>query len=790
MPGPFRLHPWFRLLAIFAFLSLIWAALLDFPGDIAADGLDYSYSQGLGYFFKNSYQAGEDYIFTYGPLGYFLHRTYDPDLFYHKLMWEGFVKLIFAIVVINTGSCLRCLTVRLAFYGTLLALVMPALQMPDALYMFVISSCGVLLIGRHQRSRVSTLWLIAILVVLSMVKFTFLLLSVCVITTFTGLLLTKSPRRRAGLPPVIYGVLFVALWLALGQRVTGIPHYVMTSFQVAFGYVDAMGLAGNKLQVYLACAIIVAICTCLLSSVRKFIAPSHVAMTCCLLCGLYLEWKHGFVRHDGHALSFFAYTALMPYLLPCFFRDYRWGRPYRVVAISSCVLLSALAIWSLTSPCFRPVAVVPELANRVARNIRNMCFPTRVRQRCERAQYALQQRWALPRLASIIGAAPVDIISYEQGVLFLNHFNWRPRPVFQSYSAYSPPLLAANGRYFNNQRAPAYVMLKVQPIDGRLASMEDSQALFQILNGYLPVAAERSYILFRRREGTARRPVEEKVVLEKRISFNQEIGIGELAGKMLRMAVKLRYSWQGKLRKILYRAPTVYIVLRTEDNECHSFRMVPGMAADYFIVSPLLESNADVVNLFTSEPGKRVRSIAVVADGNALSSFKPSVWLAIRETSCVDLPRLEPDVVNQVRYPMLESTPWLVKSSVRTTSCQVNEKEVLLVHPEGMMEFKVSGGAHSIGASYGIVPDAYEKGVTDGVLFVVEYIADGASPTVLCSRQLDPCEHPQDRGTQRMDIETTFPASGILRLRTTNRPGDTGNRDWSYWTEVKIERTR
>src|SRR5260364_219639 len=63
---------------------------------------------------------------------------------------------------------------------------------------------------------------------------------------------------------------------------------------------------------------------------------------------------------------------------------------------------------------------------------------------------------------------------FVQSVLLLTAGNlWSPRPVIQSHGAYTPKLARLNELHLLSERAPNNIVFKVEPIDGRLASLED-----------------------------------------------------------------------------------------------------------------------------------------------------------------------------------------------------------------------------------------------------------------------------------------------------------------------------
>src|SRR5262245_35461967 len=66
-----------RAASFFVAGTLMWVSLLYFPSNVAGPQLDPSWAQALGYFLKHRFQAGQQYVFTYGPLGYFATDVYD-----------------------------------------------------------------------------------------------------------------------------------------------------------------------------------------------------------------------------------------------------------------------------------------------------------------------------------------------------------------------------------------------------------------------------------------------------------------------------------------------------------------------------------------------------------------------------------------------------------------------------------------------------------------------------------------------------------------------------------------
>src|SRR5690348_6189831 len=80
--------PWRKAGAVLIVGLILWPSLLSHPRPVDPLDLSSSWEQSLAYFGKHQFQAGKDYIFSYGPLGYFDTLTYDADLFWYKYAWD------------------------------------------------------------------------------------------------------------------------------------------------------------------------------------------------------------------------------------------------------------------------------------------------------------------------------------------------------------------------------------------------------------------------------------------------------------------------------------------------------------------------------------------------------------------------------------------------------------------------------------------------------------------------------------------------------------------------------
>src|SRR4029077_19474667 len=87
-----------------------------------------------------------------------------------------------------------------------------------------------------------------------------------------------------------------------------------------------------------------------------------------------------------------------------------------------------------------------------------------------------RERLGMPRTAAAVGSAQLDMLGNDQGLVVAGGLPYLPRPVFQSPAASNAYLLRRNARFLSGPEAPRYLLVKLDPIDGRWAASEDSLA--------------------------------------------------------------------------------------------------------------------------------------------------------------------------------------------------------------------------------------------------------------------------------------------------------------------------
>jgi hypothetical protein len=389
----------------------------------------------------------------------------------------------------------------------------------------------------------------------------------------------------------------------------------------------------------------------------------------------FIIWKHAFVRQDVfHTSIFFAFTMLVPFVLHALYPtpDYRpaWGTllggslvlalcaheywlglPQTVLVLSAPFLLRGVLFHRPGDRRKRYALVVAAVLlalfiqrveddwtclsgryDRFRRNAAAALAPAAMRGELEAVREGCRERWSLPRTRAAVGDAPIDFFGNAQGVLLLNDLNYSPRPVFQSYSVFTPYLADANARFYRGPAAPEFVLLRFDPIDRRPAPAEDGPALLEVLRRYRPVLAEKSFVLLRHGGmPPADRSRADEAVVERTVRIGEEVRLDDLPGTYQAVSLHFEHTAWGKARLLLYKPPELNVEARMGgENGWRLFRLIPGMASSEFLLNPLLEDGNDLLGLYRRAPGRRVTSLRVQPPDEDWASYRPEFRLTVR----------------------------------------------------------------------------------------------------------------------------------------------------------------
>ncbi len=530
---------------------------------------------------------GRDVVFTFGPYASVYTRSYTPAtddlaLAGGALLAASFTAGLLAI----TASRGRALAVLFALTLCLLPIHDPIFFAAPAIFLILAARP----MNPPRRWADAALFLLVpALALLPLIKGTF---TAAVLAGFGLGCLLLLRRGRWGLVAAMVTTFPVAMlfaWIEAGQSPAALPGFFMAQSDIVDGYTQAMALSGPRWQlaVFLSAALAL-FAPALRPAWRAGFAGLTVLVGIAFL--LAIAFKAGFVRQDMHVDIAAGALALLAILLTI-----AAGSAGRLQHLG---LLAGVGGWLALAGSLpaNPAGMLARLPTSVKATVQavsdRLHGGAMLRQHYDQALAAIRDTAPLPDLP---GAW--DIYSVDQSLLLAWHKEWSPRPIPQSYSAYSKTLADLNAAHLVAPDAPRNVLFDIHTIDNRLPAFEDAPSWIALLDRYQAVGMIGDMAVLTRRAG-ARAPARPAPPAPTSLSHAALGAIVALdPGVPTWAVIDVRPTLLGRLASLVFRPPPIDIVLRTANGGLHRFRYVPGIARAGFLLSPMVATAAQLVAL-------------------------------------------------------------------------------------------------------------------------------------------------------------------------------------------------
>jgi len=572
------------------------------------EGLDPSWVFGMNQAVAQGLAFGRDLVFTLGPYASIYTKTYHPAT--DQLMLAGSLYL-----GLSYGLAIFFVTRHSRWYqvAALLVTLAGLMYRPDPLFFSYPLLVGLFCyqsVNAHEEVALSTNSALALTIILflpfglyPLIKGSFLILC-STIAILSAVFFVTSRRRRQAIAVVASPIASIFFfWIASGQSASDLTSYFISMSPIVSGYTEAMATSGIRREIgfYLVAAFFLIIA--IFRSDRIEI-KSRIFISLVFIVYLFLSFKGGFVRHDGHAILPGTSILIASLLFAIVF----YSRQTPII-----LFFSFLAWMYIDSHYFK---TSPE---SISRNIQSTYsyawnglknrlyvnkwletdFNNSINRLSDKAKFPLFK-------------GSTDIYSYNQSYLIASGNNWNPRPILQSYSAYTPSLALINRKHLLSDKAPDSIIFRVEPIDGRIPSIEDGASWPVLLTYYQPSVLENGFLYLHKKQSSVK-VQEETVISNGSYSFGDAVSIPSEPDPIF-TEISIKKSVIGKLVEIFYKPSQLQISINLEDGTTKTYRIIPGMAKSGFLISPLIENTAEFESLYNgidSLPRKKVKSISI-----------------------------------------------------------------------------------------------------------------------------------------------------------------------------------
>jgi hypothetical protein len=238
----------------------------------------------------------------------------------------------------------------------------------------------------------------------------------------------------------------------------------------------------------------------------------------------------------------------------------------------------------------------------------------------------------------------------------------------------------------------------------------------------------------------------------------------------------------GRLRALLYKPPQLALVTTDGMHRESRYRLIPAIAADGFLLQPLLETAEDYAAFVRGVGAKWLSDIRFEpAPGEA------EFWLngTVRLFEIPELPVSSTGLMQEyVDAGIMNRAPLGVSSGVAVELFRLNGEGALMVHAPGEIGFAPKSDWRRLVGHFGFRDGAYSNGGhTPGAIFVVEAQGRDGQVATLWRRVLLPTSREADRGDQQISLDLPRDIQRLTLRTLPAVPGD-ARWAWTYWRHL------
>ncbi|MBW8325794.1 MAG: hypothetical protein K0M50_13595 [Prolixibacteraceae bacterium] len=308
----------------------------------------------------------------------------------------------------------------------------------------------------------------------------------------------------------------------------------------------------------------------------------------------FATWKYGMAREDYYHARTFLYFIVVSMIL---FLIYN----HKKRIINTPIILGALVLFTANMRNVENPQPLVINYSGIENFIRFVSSFQQIREASDKQNTINIASNRLPEtVRNQIGNASVDIYPWDYTIIAANQLNWKPRPVIQSYAAYTSWLDKKNAVHFSSANAPEYFIFglnnitpdlnggKLVSIDNRYLLNDEPQTLIELIKNYSRVYSNENFLVYRKRV----QALDVNSLLTETLStkWNEWITVPNYTNQLTRLKLHIGRSFSGNVKSFLYKDELYYMYFKTKDGSILKYRIVPQNAADGIWISPFYTS--------------------------------------------------------------------------------------------------------------------------------------------------------------------------------------------------------
>lgn len=592
------------------------------------DSLDGSWVRGINMAIKDNLVFGRDIIFTYGPLGYLSTRNTQYVHNIYLLVADLFLCAGFFYVLH------RYLSRDKRWFWVFLAAIFyyKGAEYASSLFLFFIVF-AVLNLKNNFENYFELVFCAISGVVVFFVKVNYGLMALPVLLFIAAYLAVFNRKSLA----IFVGVISLVFSLIFLKVQIDVINYIKYSIPMITCYNESMQIEIDPGQYSFISFLLVllgflAICAFRIRQLRRDrqIRINTLAPLGLLALVFFLFYKNGFTRNDAHN-DFFFFMMPLFMVLCLLLLDLAKTRG----AMGFCVLLIVLADSNVALPhgC-EGKGFIKNITYNYTLNYLKTIFS-------KQPDIMDTRGLALPEnIQKAIGKSTVDVLPIDIFTAQVNNLNYKPRPIIQSYSAYSRTLDSLNAHHFYKKDRPEFAMVWVWSLDNRYTAWDESitKAVLHLNYRYVDFISlskdtfltngHGNFLLLQSKNNVQKYPRFEKL-FEKTVRFDDTVQINFPADQAIYMTAEVNYNVKGSLAKIFLNPAVLYVSL-FYDSACTQYiyhRAVKPIIEGPVLINKTICHNADFVNFVTGNISKNADIRAFSFHSTSVSDLQPEIKL-------------------------------------------------------------------------------------------------------------------------------------------------------------------
>lgn len=585
--------------------------------------LDVSWVYGLNLAAAQGWRFGTDILFTYGPLAYLY---YPLDLNAHvvaSLVFWLTLNAALATLVVYVLTRGLSTTLRVAFC----AAVFLGVAINTELELVFVVLLALSMSFEHRKAAALGATAAAVASLALLIKFTIgvMVLSSLLIWAWLQWRENRLSIVRIATVVAVFPAATFGIYLVVGGQPGDFIPFLRGSLEFANGYSAAMMSGGWVAGLVVGLLAIVALFTVAL----RADSPAVRRAAWLSLAPLFLTFKQGFVRADIHhvivflAFGFYVAAVLIGSVLDADAPGAADRKTALLALTLAAVIFAAIAISFGARPSELLRGDAGLVLTQPADLLRNPPFRGfRASARAHLAQTA--SYFALPaEIRGEVSGQTVDILPWDAGYAAANSFEWRPRPVFQSYAVYTMYLDEINMRHYQRANAPRFVVFEPKSLDGYHPFFYEPGTWREIMCRYALQRRLGGIFLL---EHASQASCETTPIS----AFSSALGMEILLPAEQRgifAAFEVRPSLLGRAAAVMFRTPPIGLDMRYADGSRFRFRFNAATAGRGLALGYLPLTSDDVELVLRGMATREVTAISVVTEGSWAYSSKMHVRL-------------------------------------------------------------------------------------------------------------------------------------------------------------------